>query len=350
MILIPFVVLLVRVRAAAALLAVRPRRLRHRPQQRGRPLHRRQRRAHQVLAVRALPARSPAFAGVYYTLRYGSARGDNATGLELQVIAAVLLGGVSIFGGRGALHGVVAGVLLIGVISSALRLESVTVNVINIVIGVLLVLSVMSTSLLGWVASLRPRRGQGTHVHPGVGQPTPQHRHHALHRAPRKGINHEAPNSTDCPRSRRSRSVAGLALTGLRRRRRRRRQRRTAAAAAATSPITFLPKNLGNPYFDTSDAGGEAAIEEFGGTYEEVGPDTGSPDAPGAVHQHRRPAGRRRPGRLGQRPRRDLRRAQRGPRRRRQGRHLRLRHRPGLPRPVRQPGHAPRASPRSRST
>jgi rhamnose transport system permease protein len=99
-----------------------------------------------------------AFAGVYYTLRFGSARGDNASGLELQVIAAVLLGGVSIFGGRGALHGVVAGVLLIGVISSAMRLESYTVNVINIVIGVLLVLSVMSTSLLAWVSSLRPAR------------------------------------------------------------------------------------------------------------------------------------------------------------------------------------------------
>src|SRR5699024_2481308 len=42
-----------------------------------------------------------ALAGIYYTLRYGSARGDNATGLELQVVAAVLLGGVSIFGGRG---------------------------------------------------------------------------------------------------------------------------------------------------------------------------------------------------------------------------------------------------------
>jgi len=89
-----------------------------------------------------------AFAGVFYTFRFGSARGDNATGLELQVIAAVLLGGVSIFGGRGRLHGVIAGVLLIGVLSSALRLESVTVNVINIIIGVLLVASVMSTNLL----------------------------------------------------------------------------------------------------------------------------------------------------------------------------------------------------------
>ncbi|QHC57687.1 ABC transporter permease [Rathayibacter sp. VKM Ac-2760] len=96
-----------------------------------------------------------ALAGIYYTLRYGSARGDNATGLELQVIAAVLLGGVSIFGGRGALHGVIAGVILIGVIASALRLANVTSDVINIITGVLLVLSVVSTSLLAWLPRLR---------------------------------------------------------------------------------------------------------------------------------------------------------------------------------------------------
>ncbi|GAA1516843.1 rhamnose ABC transporter substrate-binding protein [Nocardioides humi] len=43
--------------------------------------------------------------------------------------------------------------------------------------------------------------------------------------------------------------------------------------------VTFLPKNLGNPYFETSDAGGEKAVKEFGGTYAEVGPDTAGPDA-----------------------------------------------------------------------
>lgn len=43
--------------------------------------------------------------------------------------------------------------------------------------------------------------------------------------------------------------------------------------------VTFMPKNLGNPYFETSDAGGEKAVEEFGGTYDEVGPDTAGPDA-----------------------------------------------------------------------
>lgn len=101
-----------------------------------------------------------ALAGIYYTLRFGSARGDNASGLELQVIAAVLLGGVSIFGGRGKLPGVIAGVLLIGVISSALRLEGVTVNVINIIIGLLLVASVVSTSVLDWVTQTTTRRNR----------------------------------------------------------------------------------------------------------------------------------------------------------------------------------------------
>jgi rhamnose transport system permease protein len=101
-----------------------------------------------------------ALAGIYYTLRFGSARGDNATGLELSVIAAVLLGGVSIFGGRGALHGVIAGVLLIGVLGSALRLANVTSDVINIITGVLLVASVVSTSVLNWVRAKRTRPGE----------------------------------------------------------------------------------------------------------------------------------------------------------------------------------------------
>jgi rhamnose transport system permease protein len=109
-----------------------------------------------------------AFAGVYFTLRFGTARGDNATGYELQVIAAVLLGGVSIFGGRGRLHGVLAGVVLIGVISSALRLESVQVSVTNIIIGLLLVASVISSSVLAWASGRLPRKAR-----PAPSEPTP---------------------------------------------------------------------------------------------------------------------------------------------------------------------------------
>lgn len=108
-----------------------------------------------------------ALAGVYFTLRFGTSRGDNATGLELQVIAAVLLGGVSIFGGRGRLHGVLAGVVLIGVISSALRLERINVNATNIIIGLLLIASVVAPQVIAAVRNRIPRKssrpGDGTH-------------------------------------------------------------------------------------------------------------------------------------------------------------------------------------------
>jgi len=43
--------------------------------------------------------------------------------------------------------------------------------------------------------------------------------------------------------------------------------------------ITFLPKSLGNPYFDTSSKGGKAAVDELAGTFAEVGPAESTPDA-----------------------------------------------------------------------
>jgi rhamnose transport system permease protein len=81
--------------------------------------------------------------GVLWTLRYSSARADNGTGLELAVVAAVLLGGVSIFGGKGSLPGVIAGVVLLAALQNALRLEDVSGQALNIVTGTLLVLSVL---------------------------------------------------------------------------------------------------------------------------------------------------------------------------------------------------------------
>lgn len=88
-----------------------------------------------------------ALAGIYWTLRYTSARSDNASGLELAVIAAVLLGGVSIFGGKGSIPGVIAGVLLIGTLNYALRLARVSDVVLITVTGLLLIVSVVAPSV-----------------------------------------------------------------------------------------------------------------------------------------------------------------------------------------------------------
>lgn len=100
-----------------------------------------------------------ALAGVFWTLRYASARADNGAGLELSVVAAVLLGGVSIFGGRGALVGVLAGVLLLTTLRNALQLADVAADRLTVVTGALLIVSVVGPNAVAMIrARLRRRR------------------------------------------------------------------------------------------------------------------------------------------------------------------------------------------------
>jgi rhamnose transport system permease protein len=100
-----------------------------------------------------------ALAGVFWTLRYASARADNGVGLELAVIAAVLLGGVSIFGGLGSLPGVLGGVLLLASLRNGLQLADVSADALTIVTGSLLILSVVAPNVLEMTrARLRRRR------------------------------------------------------------------------------------------------------------------------------------------------------------------------------------------------
>jgi rhamnose transport system permease protein len=83
------------------------------------------------------------FAGVLWTLRFASARYDSGTGLELFVVTVVLLGGVSIFGGRGTIAGVLVAVAVLGCLQTALTADQVPAQDQNIVVGLLLVASVI---------------------------------------------------------------------------------------------------------------------------------------------------------------------------------------------------------------
>jgi ribose/xylose/arabinose/galactoside ABC-type transport system permease subunit len=95
------------------------------------------------------------FAGIVYTLRYGSARADNGFGLELAVIAAVLLGGIDFDGGKGTLGGVIAAVLLIGLLRNLLMLNDVSTEIQSIVTGLLLIVSVLTPRLIAVVREAR---------------------------------------------------------------------------------------------------------------------------------------------------------------------------------------------------
>jgi rhamnose transport system permease protein len=99
-----------------------------------------------------------ALTGVFWVLHYASARYDNATGLELAVIAAVLLGGVDFDGGRGTFGGVFAGVFLLGTLQNVMSLVNVSAQSQTVVTGVLLVVSVLGPRVARAVSTARARR------------------------------------------------------------------------------------------------------------------------------------------------------------------------------------------------
>lgn len=84
-----------------------------------------------------------AFAGILLTIQNQSVSYTAGTGLELNVVAIVLFGGVSIFGGRGTILGVVLSVAIVGSLQMALTQMNVSADKQNIVTGVLLLISVI---------------------------------------------------------------------------------------------------------------------------------------------------------------------------------------------------------------
>jgi len=103
-----------------------------------------------------------AFAGILFTLKNSSASYSAGSGLELIVVAIVLFGGVSIFGGRGTVVGVVLSVLIVGALQQALTQMHVSAEVQNIVTGTLLLVSVVVPNSAETVRRLRARARRGT--------------------------------------------------------------------------------------------------------------------------------------------------------------------------------------------
>lgn len=87
-------------------------------------------------------------AAVIFTSRVSSARADFGNGLELDVIAAVVLGGSSIYGGVGSIPGTVLGVLIIAVLRNGLQLAGVSSTWQLFLLGVLLIVAVLINEFL----------------------------------------------------------------------------------------------------------------------------------------------------------------------------------------------------------
>ena len=98
-----------------------------------------------------------AVAGFIFTSRVTSTRADAATGLELDVIAAVVFGGTSIFGGRGTILGTALGVVIIQLLKNGLQLAGLRGEATVILIGAVLILSILLNQFLE--KQLLTRRG-----------------------------------------------------------------------------------------------------------------------------------------------------------------------------------------------
>jgi len=83
-----------------------------------------------------------AIAAIIYTSRVSSARADAGFGLELDVIAAVVLGGASIYGGVGSIPGTLLGVFFIAFVGNGLLLAGVESTWRQFVIGLILIVAV----------------------------------------------------------------------------------------------------------------------------------------------------------------------------------------------------------------
>jgi rhamnose transport system permease protein len=83
-----------------------------------------------------------AIAAILVTSRLGSTRPSIAQGWELEIISMVILGGVSVAGGRGTIAGVVLAAVLLGLVTFGLGLENVPGIVMSIFVGALLIVVV----------------------------------------------------------------------------------------------------------------------------------------------------------------------------------------------------------------
>ncbi|WP_448058862.1 ABC transporter permease [Cellulomonas hominis] len=105
-----------------------------------------------TIGVYAMAGMLAGVGGILTTARLASAQPTAGTGLELDVIAAVVIGGASLVGGYGSLFGTVVGVAIIGVLRNGLNLLNVSSFWQSVVIGVVIAVAVLAENL---------RRGRG---------------------------------------------------------------------------------------------------------------------------------------------------------------------------------------------
>jgi rhamnose transport system permease protein len=102
-----------------------------------------------------------AVAAMFLTARIGNTRPNIATGFELEIITIVILGGVMITGGIGKMWGVVLSIFLVGTIRYGLGLHNIPGQVMLIVAGSLLILSLLINNIIKQIVEAKMLKAEG---------------------------------------------------------------------------------------------------------------------------------------------------------------------------------------------
>jgi rhamnose transport system permease protein len=119
--------------------------------------------ARNLLAAFLLSGALAGLAGVLFAARFGTVDASAGTGYELNVVAAVVVGGVAVFGGSGTVWGAGLGALLLTVIGSALAVLEINQFWQQAIVGALIILAICADRLVAAriARSLRRREAHG---------------------------------------------------------------------------------------------------------------------------------------------------------------------------------------------
>jgi simple sugar transport system permease protein len=95
------------------------------------------------IAVYALSGALASLAGVLYTAQYRQGKPDAGVGMELDAIAAVVIGGTSLIGGKGSIAGTFVGVLIFGFLGNILQLNNIDSNTQLVLKGAIILAAVL---------------------------------------------------------------------------------------------------------------------------------------------------------------------------------------------------------------
>ncbi|MBL7257283.1 ABC transporter permease [Paractinoplanes lichenicola] len=119
--------------------------------------------ARNLLGAFVLSGALAGLAGVLYAARFGTVDAAAGNGMELNVVAAVVVGGVAVFGGSGSVWGAALGALLLTVIGSALAVLDINQFWQQAIVGALIILAICADRLVA-VRIARSLRKRDAHV------------------------------------------------------------------------------------------------------------------------------------------------------------------------------------------